>query len=152
MKYWKFEPAEQKSILVLNKVISEEVNDVFDISKIYQGVYEIDMFSGQPITPKVSTSITETEQDCEDCDGCGNVEITDTIGKYIYGADCECKNCDGIGKIELKEPLIVETIEDIKFNYSGIEFTLRYSSARFFFEKHGTPCRYEDRHIIFTEN
>lgn len=144
--------------LVMSEIDVIELNRIFDINKIYQGEVEHDLF-GNLLPPKKCIYYTEFKNECPDCDGSGEVEISDYVGSHWYYENVECQNCDGTGFIIKKtivdydknNPDIIQDIEPIEFICNGYKFKFSYNEALLLFIAHGKKCAFDKDSIIFNE-
>lgn len=122
---------------------------IFDITRICPYPLQQD-FEGRLYPPKPDVCKNEPEVDkCPECDGEGEVEIEEYVGKNWYSATCECQMCDGDGKI-------LANTEDSSENehyyidteYNGIKSKLPTDKADFIFSCVGKPCEYGANYVL----
>lgn len=125
------------------------LSDTFDISKIFKGECQIDLFTNKPIAPYMVKKESRNYGECPDCGGVGLIFLDDTVGKHSYSAECECAECEATGKVYFDEFKEFEIIQSVNFNYNTIDFTLEYQLAKKLFNLHGENCKYISDGIIF---
>ncbi len=84
----------QKLIFANNEISGiyddiELLESIFDVTKIYKQPIPVEL-DGTLVCPRITEMVEQPlEKDCPDCDGSGEVTISDYVGKHYYEAECE---------------------------------------------------------------
>jgi hypothetical protein len=128
---------------------------VFDINSIMPEQAQPELMDlGIPNIPLEFKHIKSYE--CNECDGSGEVEISEYIGNHWYEAECECQECDGTGyskNAEESNDFKMQTVdEDILFDYYGTAISAAWVVARTLLLLQGKPCKKFENGIYFFDS